>query len=107
MSHFGLGGRGGGGGGGSPLDGEPGLSIPSSISHAGRGRGGLDRAATMLEAGEGEVTVEGSVLVVLCLKGLSKASFIFFTLIWPNPGRFCSLSDGALAMLAKLYRENS
>lgn len=114
-SHFGLEGRGDGGGGG-PLDGEPGSLMSSSISHTGlgdRGGRGLDRAAAILEVGEAEVAfslllmreaieltpsvcvgrcvamnVEGRVLVALFLKGLSKASFIFFTLTWPNPGRF-------------------
>jgi len=51
------------------------------------------------------VPSRGTVLVPW--NGLSKASISLFTLTCPNPGSFSSLSAGALAILAKLYRSKS
>lgn len=42
-------------------------------------------------------------LVALLRNGFSKASLMRLTLTFPKPGRDWSLSEGALAMLAKLW----
>jgi hypothetical protein len=48
---------------------------------------------------------EGKEVVALFRNGFSNASFIFFTLTCPNPGRFCRRSVGVLAISAKLYHK--
>lgn len=45
----------------------------------------------------------GSALVLLLRKGLLNASWMRFALTWPNPGRFCSCSDDARDIAAKLW----
>lgn len=48
----------------------------------------------------------GSTLVLLLRKGLLNASWMRFALTWPNPGRFCSCSDDARDIAAKLWERH-